>query len=93
MIIPRREREMAGRAAKREDAPRRRVMLRLYSEGRSVAEIAEELHKQGLLVVSDEKKVKDELKVCLDRQKAREKNAMSGPPPSAPEGTTSQGAN
>ena len=39
----------------------------------------------------DEKKVRDELKVCLDRQKAREKSAMQAPP-SMPGGTPGSGS-
>lgn len=48
-------------------------MLRLYSEGRGLAEIHESLVKQGLLLRGDEQSVADELKACLARQKARDK--------------------
>lgn len=89
MIIPRAERELAGKAAKHEPSPRRRVMLRLFSEGRSTAEIADELFKQGLLMRSDEKKVKDELKACMDRLKA-EKRIATFAPPVVPEAGTGE---
>ena len=72
-----RDRALAARASKSEAIPRRRVMLRLYAEGRSCAEISESLVRQGLLAAVDEKKVQDELKACLERQKARDRHVAS----------------